>query len=183
MGIRAVTGLVLGALCAPAFAVSEERVTLADLSRGDRVRLRLSSGGGKVRGTIDAAGPEEIVVRPKDPAQVPLRLSPPQMEMLEVVRGRRSRWLGGAIIGFVPGAFLGAAAAVGLSECDPDCDHTDRALGWGLVTGAVTGTVGALVGLAIKTDRWVSVERPRPKVVLSLAPARGGFRAGLAVSF
>jgi hypothetical protein len=30
--------------------------------------------------------------------------------------------------------------------------------GYGLVGGAITRTLGALVGLAIKTDRWVRVQ-------------------------
>ena len=55
------------------------------------MRLQLTGGGSTVRGTIDAAGPDEIVVRPKDPAQPPLRLSSRQMAQLEVVRGRPQR--------------------------------------------------------------------------------------------
>jgi hypothetical protein len=182
MDMRAVTGLVLAALGASAFAGADDHLTLADLSRSDRVRLRLSSGGKRVRGTIDAAGPDEIVVRPKDPAAAPLRLSPPQMAKLEVVRGRRSRWGVGAVIGFLPGALMGAAVAAN-RECDPECDHTGAALGYGLVGGAITGAVGALIGLAVKTDRWVPVEVLRPKVALSLAPAKGGLGAELSLRF
>ena len=183
MRIRIATGLCLAALGVSALAAADEALTLADLSRGDRVRLRLSSGGKSVNGTIDAAGPEEIVVRPKDPAQPPLRLSPPQLAKLEVVHGKRSRWQGGAVIGFIPGALFMGAAVVGLSECDPNCDHTGEALGYGLVGGLVTGTIGGLIGLAIKTDRWVPVDTRRPKVALEAAPGRGGFRAHLSLRF
>ena len=96
MGVRWATWLILGALSAPAVAGAEDSLTLANLSRGDRVRLRLSSGGKTVRGTLDASGPDE---------------------------------------------------------------------------------------LAVKTDRWVPVETRRPKLALTLAPTKGGFRADLSLQF
>jgi len=79
MGIRAAAGLIVATLCAPVIGVADDSVTLADLSRGDQVWVRLTSGGEPVRGTIDATGPGEIVVRPRDPAQKALRLSPQQV--------------------------------------------------------------------------------------------------------
>ena len=184
MPTRVAAGLIVATLSAPALAAADDGVvTLADLSRGDQVRVRLTSGGDPVRGTLDAAGPDEIVVRPRDPSQKALRLSPQQVAKLEVVRGRRSHWALGAAIGFVPGALLGGVAALATAECDPDCDHTGEALAYGCVGGAITSAVGALVGLAIRTDRWVLVQERRPKLALTLAPAKGGFRAGLSFSF
>jgi len=182
MGVRWATWLILGALSAPAVAGAEDSLTLANLSRGDRVRLRLSSGGKTVRGTLDASGPDELVVRPNDPGQPPLRLSPQQMAKLEVVRGRRSRWREGAVIGFVPGALFMGFMDVALDDCYRDCDRSGVLI-YGLVGGAITGTLGALVGLAIKTDRWVLVQKRSPKVALALAPTKGGFRADLSFSF
>jgi hypothetical protein len=182
MGVRAHAGLALGMMCMPLLAAAEDRLTLADLSAGDRVRARLIGGGEPVVGVIDATGPNEIVVRAKDKAQPPLRLSLTQVAKLEVVRGRRSHWVAGAAIGFLPGAFVGVAAAAN-SECDPDCDHTGEAFAFGCVGGIVTGTVGALVGLAVRTDRWAIVEERRPKVALTLGPARHGFRANLSLRF
>ncbi len=183
MEIRVAVGLLVAALWAPVSAGADDVVTVTDLSRGDQVRVRLTSGGEPVRGTIDEASPGGIVVRPRDPAQAPLRLSPHQMEKLEVVRGRRSHWGVGAAVGFVPGALLGAIAPLATAECDPNCDHTGEALGYALVGGVITGTVGGLVGLAIRTDRWVVVQDRQPKLSLTLAPARGGFRAGFSYSF
>ena len=179
------TGLIVAALCTPALAAAAavDSVTLAELSRGDRVRVRLASGGKSVRGTLDATGPDEIVVRPTDPAQPPLRVSPQQVAKLEVVRGRRSHWVRGAVIGFVPGALFMGAVGVGLSDCYRDCDHAGEAARYGLAGGAITGAVGALIGLAVKTDRWVLVQDRRPKLALTLAPAKGGFRADLSLRF
>jgi hypothetical protein len=182
MGVRWASWLVFGALSAAAVAGAEDSLTLADLTRGDRVRLRLSSGGKKVRGTVDAAGRDEIVVSPRDPAQPPLRLSPQQMAKLEVVRGRRSRWREGAAIGFVPGALFMGFMDLALDDCYRDCDRSGVLI-YGLAGGAITGTLGALVGLAIKTDRWVPVQTRSPKLALALAPTKGGFRAGLSFSY
>jgi hypothetical protein len=183
MGIRSACAVFL-ALAGPVTLVAADRpLTLADLSPGDQVRLRLSVGGESVRGRVEAAGADEIVVRPKDATQPPLHLSPHQMTKVSVARGRRSHWVSGAVIGFVPGALFTAAAVVGLRECDPECDHTGAALGYGLVGGAITGTVGALIGLAVKTDRWVPVEARRPQMALTLAPMKGGFRGHLSLRF
>jgi len=148
LGIRRATWLwlMLGVLCAPLVVGADDSLTLADLSRGDRVRVRLSSDGSVVQGTIDATGPDAIVVRPKDPAGPPVRLSPPQLAKLEVVRGRRSRWRGGAVIGFAPGFVLGGLGGLLVwseQECDQDCDLPFAALGYGLVGGAITGTLKA----------------------------------------
>ena len=179
-----VAAILVASLGASAHAAADDSVTLADLSRGDRVRLRLSSGGKTVHGTVDAAVPDEVVVRPKNPAQPLLRLSPQQMEKLEVVRGRRSRWREGAVIGFVPGAVFMGLAVVALDDCYRDCgDKTGEVLGYGLVGGAITGSLGALIGLAVKTDRWAPVATGRPKVALNLAPTKGGFRANLSLRF
>ncbi len=166
-----------------AAAAADGALAIADLSSGDRVRLRLSSGGKTVQGTVDAAGPDEVIVRPKDLAKPLLRLSPQQMEKLEVVRGRRSHWREGAVIGFVPGALFMGLLVVALDDCYRDCENTGRVVGFGLMGGAITGGLGALVGLAVKTDRWAPVATGRPKVALDLAPMRGGFRANLSLRF
>ncbi|HKZ31306.1 MAG TPA: hypothetical protein VJ648_03000 [Vicinamibacteria bacterium] len=143
---RAAPGLMVAALCAPVIGAAEDSLTLADLSRGDQVWLRLTTGGKSVLGILDAAKPDEIVVRPRDPKQPPLRLSPQQMAKLETVRGRRSRWRQGAVIGFVPGALFMFAFVSSLDECYRDCGFDAEAVGYGLVGGAITGTLGALIG-------------------------------------
>jgi len=183
MGIRAVAVFAVATLWAPVIAAAADSVTLAELSRGDQVRVRLTSGGKSIRGTLDAAGPGEIVVRPLDPARPPLRLSPQQMAKLEVVRGRRSHWVRGAVIGFVPGACFMFVAARSLDECYRDCGFPGEDVVVGLAGGAITGGVGALISLAFKTDRWVLVQDRRPKLALTLAPAKGGFRADLSLRF
>ena len=111
-----------------------------------------------------------------------LKLS--KVERVEVVRGTRSHWVEGAAIGFVPGAvFLGAVVYVmGCDDYNASC-NTGEAVLAGLVGGVATAGVGALIGLAVKSDRWVKVPLPKPKVALSLAPMRGGLRAAVTVRF
>jgi hypothetical protein len=146
--------------------------------------LRLSSGGKTVHGTVDSAGSEEIIVRPNDLEKPLLRLSPQQFQTLDVVRGRRSRWREGAAIGFVPGAMFMGFMVLALDDCYSDCDsNLGPVLGYGLVGGAITGGLGALIGLAVKTDRWAPVTTGRPRVALDLAPTKGGFRADLSLRF
>jgi hypothetical protein len=176
--------VLIALLAAPVGAATDASVALSDLSQGDRVRLRLSSGGKTVHGTVDQAGFDEIVVRPKDLAKPLLRLSPQQLQTLEVVSGQRSRWREGAVIGFVPGAMFMAFAVLALDDCYSDCDsNLGPVLGYGLAGGAITGGLGALIGLAVKTDRWSPVATSRPKVALDLAPMKGGFRANLSLRF
>lgn len=168
---------------APARA-GEGSVPLASLSRGDRVRLTPAGGGKTIRGTIEEAAADAIVLRPGDAVDSPLRFSPTQMEKIEVAHGRRSRWREGALIGFVPGAaFFGYAGWVLACDEMGPCNGSGAALALGLMGGAATGAIGALVGLAIKTDRWVLVEEGRPKVAFALVPQKHGFRAGVSVRF
>jgi hypothetical protein len=170
-------------LAAPVIVADETSGPLSALASGDRVRLRFAGNGKSLRATIESVTADELFLRPLGVAQ-PLRLSLAQLQSLEVARGRRSQWRKGALIGFVPGAlFLGYVAGALCIDCvDKDFQPGDALVG-GLIGGVATGSVGALVGLAFKTDRWVRVHERKPKVSLTLAPAKGQVRVGLSVSF
>jgi hypothetical protein len=173
-------------LAAPLVVADETSGPLSTLTSGDRVRLRLAGSGKSLRATIESVTADELVLRPLDSAK-PLRLSLAQLRSLEVARGRRSQWRSGALIGFIPGAlffgWVGAAlACIDFTEC-PSSQWGDGALVGGLVGGVATASVGALVGLAFKTDRWVRVHERKPKLALMVAPANGQVRVGLSVSF
>ncbi len=185
MKLRSAVWFLIAFFAASAAWSEEPGAAFSSLAQGERVRLRLS-GGKKLRGTLDAASPEAIVLRPEDSAKAPLRLLPADLERIEVARGRRSHWREGGLIGFVPGAlFLGwAAAALACDDQGSDCDgYAGPALIGALVGGAATAGVGALVGLAVKTDRWVPVDGRGPTVSLRMAPTRGGLQAGVAIRF
>ena len=181
--LSATLATLLIACATPALAGITDSQTLADLTHGDRVKVRLSAGGKVIRGLVDASKPDELAVQPLDAGEPLLRLTPQQIAKLEVVRGRHGHWKEGAVIGFIPGAVFLTLLSVALDDCYRDCGNTGQHLAAGAVGGAITAGAGALIGLAIRTDRWVSVTPSRKKLALDLAPTRGGFQANLALRF
>ena len=103
---------------------------------------------------------------------------------LEVVRGQKSHLLQGMGIGLLAGAAVGAVAIASsgdLDNCDPFSPTTCVLIGAGL--GAAVGIpVGALIGLAVRTDRWEEV--PLDQLRVSFGPQRAGrFGLGFSVAF
>jgi len=184
MKVRTATWLIAIALAAPVAEADQTSGPLSTLTSGDRVRLQLAGTDGSLRATIESATADELVLRPQGAAE-PLRLGLAQLQSLEVARGRSSHWLKGAAIGFMPGALLGGLVGA-RSTCYPDdneCFNGGLAVVGALTGGIVTASVGALIGLAFRTDRWVRVHERKPKVALVLAPAKGQVRGGLSVGF
>ena len=191
MRAAAAAWFVASCLLAAPLAAQDEPATASALARGERVRLWMlgseSPAGGrkKLTGTIESTSPGTIELRPREASAAPITLKLAQVERLEVARGTRKRWPEGAAIGFVPGALFGGAVGYVLS-CDadpPDSCSLGPALVGGLVVGAGTAGLGALIGLAFKADRWVELPTRKPQVKLTLLPARSGFRASLSVQF
>ena len=183
MSARIAAWLTTIGLFASIASGEEKTVPLTSLAPGDSVRLQVSGSQKTIRATLDGLTDDEMVIRPKNAAE-PMRVSLSQLRSLEVVTGRRSHWKQGALIGFVPGALLvGAAIGTGV-DCYRDCpfDPTLGAIG-GIFGGIVTGSVGALVGLAIRTDRFARVDARKPKVDLILTPGKGRMGVGLVVAF
>jgi len=174
---------------AAAAGADDKTGALATLAPGDRVRVEVKGDRDTLIATIESVTADELVLKSMGAAQ-PLRLSLGQLDQLEVSRGSRTQWRKGAVIGLIPGAVVGGLAGA-LIQCDPyasDCnpDATLAAAGGlagAIILGGATATVGALIGLAFKTDHWVRVHEGKQKVSLNLAPARGGVRAGLTVGF
>jgi len=179
-------GMVLFAAAAGA---DDKMSPLSTLATGDRVRVKVVGNRETLTSTIDSVTADELVLSATGAGQ-PLRLSLGQLDRIDVSRGQRSQWRKGAVIGLIPGAAFGGLVGVALA-CDPDiagCDDAAApALAAGLfgavVFGAATASVGALIGLAFKTDHWVRVHEGKPKASLILAPTDGGMRVGLSVSF
>lgn len=183
MGVRTAAWLIVMLLAAPFTAADDTSAPLSTLTSGDRVRLRLAEDGKRLHATVEEVRADELVLRPPRAGE-PLRLSPAQLQSLEVARGRHSQWRKGALIGFVPGAlFWGYVVGTGV-DCYSNCPfNAGLGIPGGLVGGVLTGSVGALVGLAIKTDSWVGVYEKKPKVALTLRPAKGQAQIGVSVSF
>ncbi|MEO8502114.1 MAG: DUF6232 family protein [Vicinamibacteria bacterium] len=175
----------IGVLLAASVAVADDtNASLSTLTPGDQVRLRPAGSGKTLRAAVESVTADELIVRPQGVAE-PLHLSLTQLHSLEVVRGQSSEWRKGAVIGFVPGALVFGLVG-GVVACDIGDDHCfsfGSAAAGVLIGGVVTGSIGALVGLAFKTDRWVKVDGRKPQVSLMLSPARGQVRVGLSVTF
>ena len=101
---------------------------------------------------------------------------------LDVSRGQRSNAKLGAGIGFAAGA-LGTVVYCKTADvlgCVLFGD--DITLELALISGAIGGLAGLLVGHYIKTERWEQV--PLERLRVSLAPQRdGGFALGFSVRF
>lgn len=187
----AATGWVIAAcLLAAPLAAQGQPAAASDLARGETVRLWLSGSESpgsrkKLTGTIESTSPGTLKLQLREASAAPITLKLAQIDRLEVARGTRRRWPEGAAIGFVPGALFGGAGGYVLS-CDadpPDSCSLGSALAGGLVVGAATAGLGALIGLAFKADRWVELPTRKPQVELTLLPARSGLRASVSVQF
>jgi hypothetical protein len=172
--------LLLGARAGPA----AEPLPVAPPAAGERVRFQAAAfGTGHRTGTVVSTDTDALLVTiapGADPVRVPLA----DFERLEVARGRRGHFWTGAIIGLVPGAFLGAAFGwyAGCDDQGADCSAYSSALAGGAVIGAGTALVGGLIGTLVKTDRWEPV--PTRHVQVFLVPARGrGVGGGVTIAF
>lgn len=183
---RTTVWLIVIALAVPVAVADDTGGSVQMLTSGDRVRVEVVGRRKTLRATVESVTADEIVLRPQDAAG-PLRVDLAQLESLDVARGRRSHWLKGAVIGLGTGTLLFGLA--GGTICGTYGDNTGCPFDWnlgrlfGLIGGVVTTPVGALAGLAFRTDRWERVHERKPKVSLVIAPAKGETRFGLSVSF
>lgn len=168
--MKAAIGMVLALLAGAAHAQAPE----PRIQAGDRVRYRV----GKQK-TLEAAvleaGPEWL--RVEDGRGGSRRFEKADLSALDLYRGKRRNPVAGALIGFLPGAFLGALAAGSACEADSPCSWGTAAL----VVGGMGAAVGAGIGALVKTDRWQPM--PLDRVRFGIAPQRGGMRAALTLSF
>ena len=156
---------------------------------GDRVRVRMTGERDFLTGKVlEIDGAALVLARGR--AGV-LRVPLASLDRLEVARGRRHRAGMGAAIGFVPGALFAGTVAWYISCAEQvRCGPVGPILVGGLLGGAATGALGALVGLAIRSDRWQAVPLGesaagrKATVGIGLSPVSGrGFQVGLSVGF
>jgi hypothetical protein len=145
------------------------------LQIGDRIRYRFATDK-TGKGVLREIGPDWL--RVEDTRGASHRLEKSALQSLGVLRGKKRNPLGGALIGFLPGAAFGAFAAGAMCDYGSPCSYGTAAL----VVGGMTAVVGAGVGALIKTDRWEHA--PVSRVRFAVAPAKGGgVRATLKLSF
>jgi hypothetical protein len=146
-----------------------------ELQLGERIRYTLTTDK-TGKGVLREIGPDYLRIEDKRGAS--LRLEKSALQSLGVVRGKKRNPVGGALIGFLPGAAFGAFAAGAMCDYGSPCDYAGPAL----VLGGMTAAVGAGIGALIKTDRWQ--QAPVSRVRFAIAPAKGGgVRAAVKLSF
>jgi len=164
-------GLLLAVLLA-----GEARAQSSELriQVGDRIRYRIGTEE-IAKAVVLETDPEWLRVEDKRGAGY--RLDKSALQSLAVVRGKRRHVWQGAVIGFLPAAAFGAFAAGVSCDADSPCNVAPFAL----VVGGMGAALGAGVGALIKTDHWE--EAPVSRVRFAIAPARGGVRAAVTLSF
>lgn len=152
--------VVLGAVAASAEAADEHAVTT-----GDRVRVMAPSASPKrIEGTLVSVDRDSLTVF-DDGRRVVVTRS--QIAKLEVARGKKSRAGTGALVGAGWGVGLGV-----LLSNPPSSGQRLEVNGSAVTAGVVAGaTLGALVGVVLRTDRWTTA--PADKLTLSIGPVPG----------
>ena len=135
------------------------------LQPGDEVRIYVLGVIETFEGVLQAADSDELQLLTGDGAQ--MTIARDQIERSEVL-GSRTNTLRGAAVGLGLGLAAGIGAQLASSDsCDRDLsgicsDFGNTFNGWLLVVPPVLGAgVGALLGSAIKTDRWFPAFLPR----------------------
>ena len=182
--------LVLSLLAATADAPAE---SAGNVPAGTRVRVQASR---KLIGLVVASDPEHLrILVDQDHTVVDVPVA--DIRSLHLSQGRRSHgdsalrragW--GLLIGVASGAALGLA--MGNDQCTPrpdyygfDCLLTfsagDKAVGLGVLGGALGATLGAISGVAQPGEKWERVNRVRARVALQ--PHRRGLGVALSLAF
>jgi len=166
---------------------------IVSLPPGSRVRVSMVDGhpdptSQRQVGTLVSLSEASVVIQNGSGTQETYAIA--SVETLEVSMERRSRMGRGALIG---GLGLGAVGAVSSyieeSRCEPQLLFGVPSGGCGspagfavlgfVVSGAVGAGVGALIGSAIRTDRWQTVPRGART---AMASVRGGIALSFSVS-
>ena len=150
---------------------------------GEKVRVTTRNSQDDKTGVVMEADARSLTVSlgsGKPPVRIPLA----SVKKLEVARGRRTAAKEGAIAGGLVGLVLGVLAvhtvSYALCENATDCDASPQGYGIGAGAFAAGGAgLGALVGLAIKTDRWERVPVDRVGVAIGPVPAGAGVQVSL----
>ena len=152
---------------------------------GEKVRVTTRAGRSRESGVVVRTDADSLTVslgRGQPPVRIPLA----SVERLEVARGRRTTAREGALVGGLAGGVLGGLVAGGITktlcEIGSDCRvETAQAslVGAGLF-GAAGAAAGALIGLAMKTDRWERLPVDRVRVGIRPAPSGAGVQVSLA---
>jgi hypothetical protein len=166
-------------LLTPAVLPAQEGTPLRP---GSRVQVHLADPTPRlVRGTLVSAEADSVLLL-KDGGRDTLAFSTAGVTQVDTTAGRRTRTGHGALLGGGIGAAagLGLALAATAEGCSGFCtDPSPGEIGAvTLILGGVGAAVGALIGSATHTDRWLPASTPR--MAIGVAPTIG--RPGIALT-
>lgn len=143
------------------------------LQAGDRIRIKTPSSSG-IKGTLVGADQAALTVALEGRDAGQQKFARSEIAKLEVSRGRKRNVLQGALMGAAVGLFVDLAGTSG--EGQNPCDF-----GACVILPLMGAAAGALVGVAVKTERWERVPIEAVRVVL--APVRNGVQVSLSFRF
>jgi len=148
-----------------------------ELPMGARVRVRTQASSEWIKGTLASADAGTISLVPEEAPPLganQLRLPSEGVTELEVLTGRKSRWIPGLLVGAAAGVAMGLDMDVDPVQCEFDDNYFCNRTSAVLAMTATSAVLGALVGKLIKSDVWT------PVALDALGPSREtGARAGL----
>lgn len=156
---------------APAQAAGE-----SPLQIGDRIRIKTPVSSSAIKGTFVAADDAALTLAPEGRDATHKKFARSEIVKLEVARGKRRNVVWGAVGGAAVGLMVDLVATAADQSDSGPCDF-----GACVILPAMGAAVGALVGLAIKTDRWDAV--PADKLGLAVLPTRHGVQLALSFRF
>ena len=174
---RAALLLVLATLLAPAQGVVAQGPL--PVTPGQRIRVIFAAGQLEVVGSLVAQDAESIRVQPNADV-LPLAVAQHDITSMERSAGTRGHAGAGAVLGLLIG---GTAGAVAGSGCEDEwlCPGPG---GGALLLGGSAAIVGALVGWAIRSERWEPVPAGGGGgVEVGLAPVGGRAALRVAIRF
>jgi hypothetical protein len=146
------------------------------LQAGDRIRFKTPASSSAMKGTLVAVDDAALTLAPEGRGTAHKTFARSEIANLEVARGKKRNVLWGALGGAAVGLAVDLVATAADDADNDPCDY-----GACVVLPAMGAAVGALVGLAIKTDRWEAV--PSEKLGLAVLPNRHGVRLSLSLRF
>lgn len=148
--------------------VAQEYALLESLSPGNRVRVTAPKFFQKIKlsrplrkktrivGTVMAVNADTLSLRIKKQSE-PLMIPLSYLKKIEVSRGKKSRAIKGAFVGFLVGFATAEAVCADIRYEDSGTMGPDQWACGLLIGGPAGGVIGAVMGAASKGDRWEEV--------------------------
>ena len=194
MRIKFLLAIALCAVSVGAHGQETPEPPTLELPMGARVRLQTQASSEWIKGVLASADAGTISLVPEEAPPLgsnQLRLPSAGVSELQLVTGKKSRWLQGLVIGAGVGVAAGFGMDVDSAQCEVSEDVFCSRAGAVAAMGATWAAIGALIGKLIKVDVWTPVALdalgpPRDsetRASIGLQPVPGGLGAAVSVRF